>query len=62
MHIGLVGVGRIGVLHAATLKGLDCVDRAVVADADPARVPVVAKELAVRGGIEHLLTNARGLP
>jgi myo-inositol 2-dehydrogenase/D-chiro-inositol 1-dehydrogenase len=62
MNIGLVGVGRIGVLHAVTLKGLDRIDRVVVADADPAQVRAVAKELAVRGGIEHLLTSSRGLP
>ncbi|MDX2973050.1 Gfo/Idh/MocA family oxidoreductase [Kribbella solani] len=47
MRIGLVGVGRIGAFHAATLKGLPAVDQVVVADADPARAEVVAKELGV---------------
>jgi len=45
MRIGLVGVGRIGAFHAATLKGLDSVEQVVVADADPARAQAVAKEL-----------------
>src|SRR5665647_2017789 len=45
MRIGLVGVGRIGAFHAATLKGLDIVEQVVVSDADPARARVVAKEL-----------------
>lgn len=34
MCIGLVGVGRIGAFHAATLKGLDSVEQVV--DANPA--------------------------
>ena len=47
MRIGLVGVGRIGALHAATLKGLDCVEQVVVADADAARAMAVAKGLGL---------------
>ncbi|TDW95360.1 MULTISPECIES: Gfo/Idh/MocA family oxidoreductase [Kribbella] len=47
MRIGLVGVGRIGAFHAATLKELPAVDQVVVADADPARAQAVAKELGV---------------
>ena len=45
MRIGVVGVGRIGAFHAATLKGLDTVEQVVVADVDPARAQAVAKEL-----------------
>jgi len=45
MRIGLVGVGRIGGFHAATLKGLDSVEQVVVADADPGRAQAVGKEL-----------------
>lgn len=45
MRIGLVGVGRIGAYHAATLKGLDCVEQVVVGDADPGRAQATAKEL-----------------
>ncbi len=45
MRIGLAGVGRIGAFHAATLKGLDCVEQVVVGDADPGRAQAVSKEL-----------------
>jgi myo-inositol 2-dehydrogenase/D-chiro-inositol 1-dehydrogenase len=47
MRIGLVGVGRIGAFHAATLKGLPAVEQVVVADADESRAEVVAKELGL---------------
>ena len=47
MRIGLVGVGRIGALHAATLASLDNVEQVVVADIDPARARAVAKELGL---------------
>ena len=45
MRIGLVGVGRIGAFHAATLKELPAVDQVVVTDADPSRAELVAKDL-----------------
>jgi len=45
MRIGLVGVGRIGAFHAATLKGLDSVEQVIVADTDTSRAQAVAKEL-----------------
>jgi myo-inositol 2-dehydrogenase / D-chiro-inositol 1-dehydrogenase len=47
MRIGLVGVGRIGVFHAATLKARDNVEEVVLADVDPARAQAVAKELGL---------------
>jgi myo-inositol 2-dehydrogenase/D-chiro-inositol 1-dehydrogenase len=47
MRIGLVGVGRIGAFHAATLKGLPAVEQVVVADADPSRAELVAKDLGL---------------
>ena len=47
MRIGLVGVGRIGALHAATLKGLAGVEQVVVTDSDDARARAVAKELGL---------------
>jgi myo-inositol 2-dehydrogenase / D-chiro-inositol 1-dehydrogenase len=47
MRIGLVGVGRIGAFHAATLKGLDTVEQVVVADVDPALAQAVAKGLGL---------------
>ncbi len=42
MRIGLVGVGRIGVFHASTLRGLPGVDSLVVTDADLGRAREVA--------------------
>ncbi|MEO8556572.1 MAG: Gfo/Idh/MocA family oxidoreductase [Actinomycetota bacterium] len=47
MRIGLVGVGRIGAFHAATLKGLAGVEQVVVTDSDDARARAVAKELGL---------------
>ena len=47
MRIGLVGVGRIGAFHAATLKSLPAVDQVVVADADASRAELVAKDLGL---------------
>ncbi|MGP2436216.1 Gfo/Idh/MocA family protein [Streptomyces sp. JW3] len=35
MRIGILGLGRIGVLHAETLSGLDTVDSLIVADPSP---------------------------
>ena len=54
MRIGLVGVGRIGAFHAATLKGLPAVEQVVVADADASRADVNIRVLAV-------LTYLRGV-
>ncbi|MEV6285987.1 Gfo/Idh/MocA family oxidoreductase [Kribbella sp. NPDC051770] len=45
MRIGLVGVGRIGAFHAATLKGLPAVEQVVVADVDANRAELTAKDL-----------------
>ncbi len=57
MRIGLVGVGRIGAFHAATLKGLDCVEHVAVTDPDDARAQAVAKELGLEAvaDVETLL-------
>jgi len=52
MRIGLVGIGRIGVFHAATLKGLDSVEQVVVADADSARAQAAAKELDCEAAVD----------
>jgi myo-inositol 2-dehydrogenase/D-chiro-inositol 1-dehydrogenase len=61
MRIGLVGVGRIGAFHAATLKGLPAVDQVVVADADPDRAEVVAKELGVEAATDVPALLASGV-
>jgi myo-inositol 2-dehydrogenase/D-chiro-inositol 1-dehydrogenase len=45
MRVGVVGVGRIGVLHAGTLTDDPRVDALVVADLDRARARTVAAEL-----------------
>jgi myo-inositol 2-dehydrogenase/D-chiro-inositol 1-dehydrogenase len=47
LHLGLVGVGRIGVLHARTLAGLPGVAALTIADADESRARQVASELGV---------------
>src|ERR671910_214622 len=48
LHLGLVGVGRIGVFHARTLAGLRGVAALTVADADAGRAREVASELGAR--------------
>src|SRR5512142_1841545 len=45
LHIGVVGVGRIGAFHATTLAGLDAVSALTIVDADPARAAEVAAGL-----------------
>ena len=59
MRIGLVGVGRIGAFHAATLKALPAVDQLVVADADASRAELVAKDQGVEFApdVEALLAS-----
>jgi myo-inositol 2-dehydrogenase / D-chiro-inositol 1-dehydrogenase len=44
-HIGLVGVGRMGVFHARTLLALDAVRTLTIADADSSRARMVADQL-----------------
>lgn len=48
MRIGLLGAGRIGSCHAATLAALDAVGDLVIADADGARASALARRLGVR--------------
>ena len=59
MRIGVVGVGRIGAFHASTLKGLAAIDQVAVADVDPDRAAVVAKDLDVEhvADIDALLAS-----
>jgi len=45
LHIGIVGVGRIGRFHAETLQGHEGVGALTVADADVERARAVAAEL-----------------
>jgi myo-inositol 2-dehydrogenase/D-chiro-inositol 1-dehydrogenase len=57
MRIGLVGVGRIGAFHAATLRGLPGVESVIVADADPGRARAVAAQVgaSAAGTVDELL-------
>ena len=45
MHIGLIGVGRIGSLHGRNLKANGRVDRLTITDADETRAAKLAREL-----------------
>jgi myo-inositol 2-dehydrogenase/D-chiro-inositol 1-dehydrogenase len=45
LHVGLVGVGRIGAFHGQTLRALDGVSSLTLTDADPGRARQVAAEL-----------------
>jgi myo-inositol 2-dehydrogenase / D-chiro-inositol 1-dehydrogenase len=57
MRIGLIGVGRIGVFHARTLRGLPGVDSLIITDADIDRARQVAGELGAQaaGSVAELL-------
>jgi myo-inositol 2-dehydrogenase/D-chiro-inositol 1-dehydrogenase len=65
MRIGVVGVGRIGVLHAETLHSLAGVDELTVVDTDARRARQVASEMGVawsedigellRGGVDAIV-------
>ncbi|MFR9675470.1 Gfo/Idh/MocA family oxidoreductase [Streptomyces sp. TR06-5] len=56
MQIGLLGTGRIGALHARTLRDLPGVDDVLVADPDAPRARALAAELGLRpaDGVEEL--------
>jgi myo-inositol 2-dehydrogenase/D-chiro-inositol 1-dehydrogenase len=47
LQVGVVGVGRIGVFHAETLRALDGVAGVTVTDVDEARAAAVAADLGV---------------
>src|SRR5438093_719085 len=48
LHVGVVGVGRIGSLHASSLLALDGVAAVTLADADPVRAREVATMLGAQ--------------
>ena len=58
MKVGLLGAGRIGVLHARVLASLDGVETLIIGDADAARAAAATDVHAglIRAGI------ARGSP
>src|SRR4051812_30506064 len=45
LHVGVVGVGRIGSLHASSLQALEGVSRLTLTDADSARARAAAEAL-----------------
>src|SRR5207247_5175619 len=45
LHVGLVGTGRIGMLHARTLKGSPLVSTLTLVDADQGRAAAVAAQV-----------------
>src|SRR5438046_2526437 len=47
LHVGVIGVGRIGVFHAQTLRALRGVSQLTIADTDAARALQVAGELGI---------------
>src|SRR3954447_7954032 len=60
MRLGLIGLGRIGAFHAATLNGLGVVSTLVVYDQDPALVDAVVQRLKPverAGSVEDLLSS-----
>ncbi|ARF55405.1 Gfo/Idh/MocA family protein [Streptomyces gilvosporeus] len=61
MKIGLIGTGRIGAFHAATLHDLEGVTDLVVADADAARAASLAASLGVRAAPGIAEMYAEGL-
>ena len=48
LHVGVIGVGRIGAFHVQTLHQLEGVSALTVADADPAAAARTAKEVGAR--------------
>ncbi len=62
LHVGVVGVGRIGLFHARTLLELDGVERLTIADANPARAALVAGELGADAALTpEALVEADGV-
>ena len=48
LHVGVIGVGRIGAVHVETLRTLEGVSRVTIADADDARARQVARTFGVQ--------------
>ena len=59
MRIGIIGLGRIGAFHAATLDGLDSVESLVLTDALPAAAATAAERLGATavGSLPELLAS-----
>jgi myo-inositol 2-dehydrogenase / D-chiro-inositol 1-dehydrogenase len=63
VHVGVIGAGRIGALHAHNLRQLSSVDEVSVSDHDEARLHALADSLGVRvaSSVEDLLTTVDGV-
>jgi myo-inositol 2-dehydrogenase/D-chiro-inositol 1-dehydrogenase len=63
MRIGLIGVGRIGVLHASTLAGLPVTSELIITDTDQERAKQVAAPLgaSVAGSVGKLIAGIDAL-
>jgi len=62
MRIGLIGAGRIGVLHARLLASLEVVDELLVADIEPSRAAQAAAAVgATPTDVETLIAAADGV-
>jgi myo-inositol 2-dehydrogenase/D-chiro-inositol 1-dehydrogenase len=63
MRISVLGVGRLGASHAATLASLPGVSQLTLYDADPARARDVAAPLKARavGSIDEAFTDAEAM-
>src|SRR3989442_9855309 len=46
MHVGLIGTGRIGALHARSLRGSPLVSKLTIFDSDSKRAAKVAGEVS----------------
>jgi myo-inositol 2-dehydrogenase/D-chiro-inositol 1-dehydrogenase len=61
LHLGLAGVGRIGVMHARTIVATPGIGRLTVADVDVVRARSVAEELSVDAAADVEALLAAGI-
>jgi myo-inositol 2-dehydrogenase/D-chiro-inositol 1-dehydrogenase len=59
MRVGVIGVGRMGQTHAATLGTIEDVDQVLLTDVDPERAEKVAADVGARtvASVEELLAS-----
>ena len=61
MHVGLIGTGRIGALHARTLRASELVSRLTIVDADAERAAVIATQLSAEQEVSAEALISRGV-
>ena len=59
VHVGLAGAGRIGALHARTLRALEPVDVLTIADADPTVARLVAEDVGANAADRRRRSSRR---